>query len=875
MILIDKINIEIFNQDAANVLTFHRPAGFKMKKITIGILAHVDAGKTTLSEALLFTAGAIKNLGRVDKQDTYLDTDEIERSRGITVFSKQARFFRHDTQFVLLDTPGHTDFSVEAERTLQVIDYAILVISGTEGIQAHTKTLWRLLKLYDIPVFIFVNKMDMPLVDKNQLMKELCVGLSEQCIDFSCKEFKESDLEQIAMSEEKLLDRYLNGYNIDWSDIAGLIKRRLIFPCFFGSSLRLIGINEFLDGLSTYCCEPFYEDTFKAAIYKISYDEQNVRLTHMKITGGILNTRDVINGEKVTQIRLYSGEKYNAVQTVSAGDICTVMGLSSSYAGEIISDGETVEQLTILEPVLKYRLIFPPDTDSKKVYQDIVSLNDELPELNLSWDEQKEDINVKIMGQVQLEILSRLLKRKYDLDVTYGMGDIEYRETIENSVIGVGHFEPLRHYAEVHLMLSPGETGSGISISSDCSTDKLDKNWQRLIISSLKVRSLKGVLTGSPLTDVKITVINGRAHDKHTVGGDFRQAAGRAVRQGLMKAASRLLEPYYDFELKIPALLLGKAMTDLNMLYAVISSHALEADTAVICGYGPVATLRDYQENVNAYTKGLGSISCTFKGYMTCHNEEEVIEKIAYDPDKDTINLSSSVFCAYGSGYLVPWYEVERHMHVFDDKMEDASVNPDIYAAAKNKSFDYSIGTDEIDEIINRTAYSNKKAEKHQQGKKTAPPEHKVRYKQAVPLKKLLIVDGYNVIFADEELKSLSQTNIVASKDKLIQLLANYRATTDIPVMLVFDGYRLKNNRGQTEEIDNITVIHTKEGETADAFIEKFTNSGRKCYNITVASSDGLIQQITRGQDCNIMSSRELMNDINEKAKELREQYNL
>ena len=611
MILIDKINIEIFNQDAANVLTFHRPAGFKMKKITIGILAHVDAGKTTLSEALLFTAGAIKNLGRVDKQDTYLDTDEIERSRGITVFSKQARFSHNDTQFVLLDTPGHTDFSVEAERTLQVIDYAILVISGTEGIQAHTKTLWRLL-------------------------------------------------------------------NIDGSDIAGLIKRRLIFPCFFGSSLRLIGINEFLDGLSTYCCEPFYEDTFKAAIYKISYDEQNVRLTHMKITGGILNTRDVINGEKVTQIRLYSGEKYNAVQTVSAGDICTVTGLSGSYAGEIISDGETVEQLTILEPVLKYRLIFPPDTDSKKVYQDIVNLNDELPELNISWDEQKEDINVKIMGQVQLEILSRLLKRKYDLDVTYGMGDIEYRETIENSVIGVGHFEPLRHYAEVHLMLSPGETGSGISISSDCSTDKLDKNWQRLIISSLKVRSLKGVLTGSPLTDVKITVINGRAHDKHTVGGDFRQAAGRAVRQGLMKAASRLLEPYYDFELKIPASLLGKAMTDLNMLYAVISSHALEADTAVICGYGPVATLRDYQENVNAYTKGLGSISCTFKGYMTCHNEEEIIEKIAYDPDKDTINLSSSVFCAYGSGYLVPWYEVERHMHVFDDKMEDASVNPDI-----------------------------------------------------------------------------------------------------------------------------------------------------------------------------------------------------
>ncbi|MBD5097772.1 MAG: GTP-binding protein [Lachnospiraceae bacterium] len=846
-----------------------------MKKITIGILAHVDAGKTTLSEALLFTAGAIKNLGRVDKQDTYLDTDEIERSRGITVFSKQARFSHDDTQFVLLDTPGHTDFSVEAERTLQVIDYAILVISGTEGLQAHTKTLWRLLKLYDIPVFIFVNKMDMPLADKAQIMKELCMGLSEQCIDFSCKDFKENDLEQIAMSEEKLLDKYLNGYTIDRSDISGLIKSRLIFPCFFGSSLKLEGIAEFLDGLSVYCLEPSYGDDFKAAIYKISYDEQNVRLTHMKITGGILNTRDVINGEKVTQIRLYSGEKYNAMQTVSAGDICTVTGLSGSYAGEIISDGETVEKLTVLEPVLKYRLIFPPDTDSKKVYQDIVSLNDELPELNISWDEKNGDINVKIMGQVQLEILSRLLERKYDLDVKYGMGDIEYRETITNSVIGVGHFEPLRHYAEVHLMLSPGEPGSGISISSDCSTDKLDKNWQRLIMSCLKTRSLKGVLTGSPLTDVKITVINGRAHDKHTVGGDFRQAAGRAVRQGLMKADSKLLEPYYDFELKIPASLLGKAMTELDMLYAVISSHTLESDTAVICGYGPVATLRDYQENVNAYTKGLGSISCTFKGYMTCHNEEDIVETSAYDPDKDAVNLSSSVFCAHGSGYIVPWYEVEQYMHVFDDIKEEEEFNPDRYAAAKNKSFDYSIGTDEIDEIINRTAYSNKRAEKHEHVKKIAEPEHKVRYKQTEPLKRLLIVDGYNVIFADEELKSLAETNIVASKDKLIQLLANYSATTDIPVMLVFDGYKLKNNRGQTQEIDNITVIHTKEGETADAFIEKFTNSGRKCYNITVASSDGLIQQITRGQDCNIMSSRELIIDINEKAKELREQYNL
>ncbi|MCM1084350.1 MAG: NYN domain-containing protein [Clostridium sp.] len=844
-----------------------------MKKITIGILAHVDAGKTTLSEALLFTAGAIKNLGRVDKQNTYLDTDEIERSRGITVFSKQARFSYDDTQFVLLDTPGHTDFSVEAERTLQVIDYAILVISGTEGIQAHTKTLWRLLMRYNIPVFLFVNKMDMPLADKGQIMKELCSGLSGQCIDFSCQAFSENDMEQIAVSEETLLDKYLNGYTIDRQDIAGLIKKRLIFPCFFGSSLKLAGINEFLDGLSVYCLESSYGDAFKAAIYKISYDEQNVRLTHMKITGGTLNTRDVINGEKVTQIRLYSGEKYSAVQTAAAGDICTVTGLSGACAGKVISDGETVETLTVLEPVLKYRLILPPDTDSKKVYQDIAPLNDELPELHISWDEENKDINVKIMGQVQLEILSRLLKRNYDLDVTYGMGDIEYRETITNAVIGVGHFEPLRHYAEVHLKLSPGESGSGISISSECSTDKLDKNWQRLVISCLKTRSLKGVLTGSPLTDVKITVINGKAHDKHTVGGDFRQAAGRAVRQGLMKANSRLLEPYYDFELKIPATLLGKAMTELDMLYAVIASHTLEADTAVLYGYGPVATLRDYQENVNAYTKGLGSISCTFKGYMPCHNEAEMLEQSAYDPDKDAVNLSSSVFCAHGSGYIVPWYEVEQHMHVFDDIKEETSSYA--YAAAKNKPFDYSIGTDEIDEIINRTAYANKRAEKHEHEKKIAEPEHKVRYKQTKPLDKLLIVDGYNVIFADEELKSLAETNIVAAKDKLIQLLANYRATTDIPVMLVFDGYRLKNNRGQTEEIDNITVIHTKEGETADAFIEKFTNSGRKCYNITVASSDGLIQQITRGQDCSIMSSRELIIDINEKAKELREQYNL
>lgn len=847
-----------------------------MKKITIGILAHVDAGKTTLSEALLYITGAIKSLGRVDKRDTYLDSDDIERSRGITVFSKQARFSCKDMDIVLLDTPGHTDFSVEAERTLKIIDYAILVISGTEGVQPHTKTLWRLLRLYDVPLFVFVNKMDMPLADRENIMKELKSELSEQCMDFSENIFSEETLEQLAMSEEKLLDMYLNGYTINKSDIAGLVDKRLVFPCYFGSSLKLEGITGFLEGLYSYCEPKKYTDEFSAVIYKITYDEHGTRLTHMKITGGRLNTRDTVKDEKVTQIRLYSGEKYKVVQSADAGDICTVAGLDDSYAGEIISNDDDCDRLTILEPVLRYSLIFPENTDSKQVYQDIVTLNDELPELNLCWDENRGEIDVKIMGRMQLEILSEILKSRYGLDVSFNMGDIEYRETITDTVIGVGHFEPLKHYAEVHLLLEPGEPGSGISIQSNCSTDKLDKNWQRLIVSSLKTKRHKGVLTGAALTDTKITVINGKAHDKHTVGGDFRQAACRAVRQGLMKAKSCILEPYYDFELTIPASLFGKAMTDLNMLFCVISNHEIADDTASISGYGPVITLRDYQENINAYTKGLGEISVSFKGYMPCHNEDEVMEASSYDPDADTANISSSVFCAHGSGFIVQWYDVEQYMHVTDDIYnEDADVKTEKYYAKAHKEFDYSIGTDEIDEIINKTAYSNKKSSKKEPKNKIIPPEYKVKYKQQAVLPNLIIVDGYNVIFADEQLKELADVNIVSAKDALIRMLSNYSSISDIRLMLIFDGYRQKDNRGSAENIDNITVIHTKEGETADAFIEKFTNSDKKCYNITVASSDGLIQQITRGQGCMVMSSRELINDIREKEKVLREKYNL
>lgn len=841
-----------------------------MKKLCIGILAHVDAGKTTLSEALLYNAHAIKSLGRVDKRDTYLDTDDIERRRGITVFSKPARFTYKDISFILIDTPGHVDFSAEMERTLQILDYAILIISAPEGIQSHTKTLWKLLKTYNIPTYVFINKLDMVEKACDELICDMRKGIDANFINFS-DTLSDDDYENIAVSDEKLLEQYLNGYTISGEDIVGLIKERKLFPCVAGSALRLSNINRLLDVICEYSIYNTYSDNFSAYVYKISRDNDNSRLSHLKITGGTLNVRDVLGEEKVSQLRLYSGEKYEAVQAVSAGDVCSVPGLNNTFAGQLLGDSETDTILPVIEPVLNYYMLVPEDIDSRRIYPDIQALGEELPELDVIWDERTEQIIVKLMGPVQLEIITSIISKRFGFTPSFSMGGIEYKETITDAVIGVGHFEPLRHYAEVHLLLEPQEAGTGIIYDSNCSTDVLAANWQKHILSSLSRKAHRGVLTGAMLTDVKITVINGRAHDKHTVGGDFRQASYRAVRQGLMKTHSKLLEPYYDFMLELPADMLGKAMTDLDMLSCVISTPDTIGDTAYLSGYGPVATLRDYQENISAYTRGLGSISCSYKGYFDCHNEDEVLSKSVYDPDSDLNNMSSSVFCAHGAGFIVPWYEVEEYMHVSDDEAHSDISDRDII---KPERFDYSIGTDEIDAIINKTAYSNIKESKHIRKKKISEPDYKVRtYKPKPVLPKLLIVDGYNVIFAWDKLKELANINMDSAKDALIADMSNYQSMSDYSVMVVFDGYKVVGNTGSDVTTGDIRVIHTKEGETADQYIEKFTKSNISCYNISVVSSDRLIQQITTGHDCRVISSRELKELVDDGIKKLREDY--
>lgn len=845
--------------------------------ICIGILAHVDAGKTTLSEALLYETGSIKKLGRVDKRDTFLDTDEIEKKRGITVFSKQAEFVHNDIKFTLIDTPGHVDFSAEMERSLQVLDYAILVISASEGIQSHTMTLWKLLKIYNIPVFTFVNKMDMPDVSRDDLLSQLRSRLSEYFVDFTDDIFSPENQELAAMSDEKYLDIFLEENKLSQDAYKDLIARRKIFPCCFGSALKLDLVKQFADILSGFVSEPVYSsEDFSARVYKVSRDEQGNRLTHVKITGGSLLVRGLINDEKVSQIRIYSGEKYTTVNEVFAGQVCTLLGLENTNAGDTIGDDNSRNITPVIEPVIRYTMILPEGIDARAIFNDIAKLEEEIPEIALFWHEDTKQIAVKIMGQVQLEVLSTLINKRLGFVPGFDKGKIEYKETIKDTVIGVGHFEPLRHYAEVHIKIEPGEIGSGICYDVDVSTDILAKNWQRLIISGLKSKLHRGILTNSPLTDVKITLINGRAHDKHTVGGDFRQASHRAVRQGLMKAESVLLEPYYDFSIEVPLSMLGRVMTDLDTMKCSVNPPETTDDRAFLSGYGPVYTLREYQENISAYTKGLGVISCSVKGFLPCHNEEEVVCKIGYNPDSDLNNLSSSVFCAHGAGFIVPWYEVEKYMHVFDDDRENISNDYEVPVIAR-ESFDYAIGTEEIDEIIDRASNSNKSKAKKPYKKTVTKLEYNsyVSSKPKKILPKMLIVDGYNVIFAIKELKYLSDSNLNAAKDKLINIMSTYKSITDYEVMVIFDGYKQKGNVGSKETIEGVLVIHTKDGETADLYIEKFTNDNISCYNITVVSSDGLIQQITRGHNCNVISSREFESIYSKEQEKFREQYNL
>jgi len=898
-----------------------------MKKLVVGILAHVDSGKTTLSEAMLYTAGKIRKLGRVDHKDAYLDTDAQERERGITIFSKQAVFTYDGMEITLLDTPGHVDFSAEMERTLQVLDYAILVINGMDGVQSHTDTLWKLLKRYEIPTFIFVNKMDMEGTDKDAVFQNIRKKLDGDCVDFSSGDRDE----QIAMADERLLDTYLDSGMVEVEDIIEAILDRKIFPCFWGSALKLSGVQELLDAMNTYMVMPAYNAEFGGRIFKISRDAKGERLTYMKVTGGSLKCREQIEGTegKVNQIRIYSGARYETVEEASAGTICAVTGLGETSAGQ----GVGCEQENVfagLEPVLSYKVSYPEDKDAVVVLRDIRQLEEEEPELHVEFAQETGEIFVKVMGQVQLQVLTQIIKDRFGYLISFGMGRIIYKETLAEPVMGVGHFEPLRHYAEVHLLMEPLEPGSGMQFDTICSEDVLNKNWQRLILTHLEEKEYRGVLTGAPITDMKITVTAGRAHQKHTEGGDFRQATYRAVRQGLMMGECRLLEPVYAFRLEIPTEMTGRAMNDITRMHGRFAQPEIEGEMSILTGTAPVATMQEYQQDVTAYTRGQGKLSCTLQGYEPCHNEDEVLAASTYDPELDMANPASSVFCAHGAGYIVDWYDVYDMMHVKEDPgfalagMEDVLRNitsEPTEADEDNRKRMVRERQDagapvydekELEDIFVRTYGSNsrenaaynkagfnrhnksvseadwyvKKAAEHGKSKTAGAQTPSVglktadtgiarpgAYRKQKGEKEYLLVDGYNVIFAWDDLKALAAVNIDSARDKLIDVMSNYQGYVGCELILVFDAYKVKQNPGSITKHGNIHVVYTKEAETADMYIEKTTHELGRKYKVTVASSDGLEQLIIMGQGALRMSSRGLREEVERVNQILRNDY--
>ena len=848
-----------------------------MKKIVIGIVAHVDAGKTTLSECLLYLSGKIGRLGRVDNKDAYLDTDELERARGITIFSKQAVFEIGETQITLLDTPGHVDFSADMERTLQVLDYAILVISGANGVQGHTKTLWRLLQTYQIPVFLFVNKMDQDGTDKDQLMKVLKKQLDEGCIEFGQDETNDF-YDQLAMCEEIMMDTFLKTGGIETSQIKKAVTERRVFPCYFGSALKLEGVEQFMQGLVKYVLIPSYPAEFGAKLFKIARDEQGNRLTYMKLTGGRLKVKDVLtNGiwkEKVNQIRIYSGRKFEAVNEVEAGSVCAVTGLGQTRQGEGLGI-EEASDTPVLEPILVYVIILPEGCDPRVMLPKLRLIEDEAPELHIVWDEQLQEIQTRIMGEVQIEILHSRIQSRFGVDVAFDAGRIVYKETIAKVVEGVGHFEPLRHYAEVHLLLTPGEPGSGLRFGAKCSEDILSKSWQRLIISHLEEKEHKGVLTGSGITDMNITLVSGRAHNKHTVGGDFREATYRAVRQGLKEAVSILLEPYYDYELELPEKMVGKAMTDIEKMHGTCEISQTNGEMAVLVGSAPVVTMKNYQQEVVSYTKGLGRLFCSLKGYEPCQNAEEVIERFGYDSERDLENPTGSVFCAHGAGFLVAWDAVKDYMQVesFLQRKDDSSGETASKQASCTK--ERWISLEEIDQIINKTSYANQGKKSVWKSRKTTRENfcESVTYvgKEKEFKEEYLLVDGYNIIYAWPELKELVDDNMESARMKLLDTLSNYQGIRECQIIVVFDGYRVQGHIEEVIDYHNIYMVFTREAQTADQYIERFAHVNQKQYSITVATSDGLEQIIIRGAGCALLSARELKAEIdrvNERSKQ-------
>ena len=848
-----------------------------MKKITLGILAHVDSGKTTLSEGILYKTGSIRKLGRVDHRDTFLDTHKLERERGITIFSKQAVFTFGDTEYTLLDTPGHADLSAETERTLQIIDHAVLVVSGTDPVQSHTKTIWELLKRYKIPTFIFVNKTDLPDVHKDDVMYKLKKRLSDSCVDFT--DVNEKTFDELSLCSEQLMEQYLENGVISDNTIKNAISARNVFPCCFGSALKLEGIDKFLEVIKEYAKAPEYDKSFGAKIFKISEDDQGNRMTHMKITGGSLKVKTplvyTIGGkeysEKINQIRIYSGKKYSAPENVDAGTVCAVTGLSSAYPGMGLGT-ESSSYLSVLEPVIAYSVILPDELDAHKALQMLKKLEEEDPKLHVEWNEQKEEIQLRLMGQIQLEILQELFKERFGYDISFGEGTVSYRETISEVSEGVGHYEPLRHYAEVHLLLEPGKPGSGIVIQTDCREDKLDKNWQNLITTHLKEKQHLGILTGSPITDIKITLCSGKAHIKHTEGGDFRQATYRAVRNGLMFNKSVLLEPFYKFRLELPPEAVGRAINDIQQMSGSFSAPETTDEISVIEGEAPVSEMNGYHADVLSYTSGKGRLYCTVDGYRPCHNADEIIENAGYDPLADTENTPDSVFCSHGSGHIVKWNEVSKYMHLPSclEKQEDETAQPPDKTAIRR--YQNKLASDkELMEIFERT-YGPIKQDKIKAFKKT-PKEDDKKFK-ASPLPKgpeYLLVDGYNILFSWKRFKDIINDNIDLARNMLINILCSYQGYKQCELILVFDAYKVKGGTRHIEKVYNINVIYTKEAETADMYIEKITHEIGKKHRVRVATSDNLEQIIILGNGAYRISASEFEKEVEMVEKAVRE----
>ena len=901
------------------------------KKLVVGILAHVDAGKTTLAESILYLSGRIRQAGRVDHGSAFLDNLALERERGITIFSKQAQVNWREAEFVLLDTPGHVDFSAEMERTLQVLDYAVLMINGADGVQGHTRTLWRLLERYHIPTFLFVNKMDQPGTDGAKLLAELKKQLDENCVAFShmvyvagegakdSRVVQREDAElwdELATCDEKLMNSYLEREELTCQEIAEAVVRRSVFPCYFGSALRVEGVTELLNGMEAYGLEPAYPEEFSARVFKISRDTAGNRLTHLKVTGGRLRVKMMVDNrgsaaredevwqEKVNQLRVYNGAGFETVEEVPPGGICAVTGLSRTFAGQGLG-AESASELPVLEPVLSYRVELPENADPVRVLGQLRQLEEEEPLLHILWQEESREIHVRVMGQVQIEILQKLILERFGLEVEFGTGSIVYKETIANCSIGIGHFEPLRHYAEVQLLLEPGERGSGLQFASLCSEDVLDKNWQRLILTHLEERTHVGVLTGSPVTDLRVLLVAGRAHAKHTEGGDFRQATYRALRHGLRCAESVLLEPVFAFELELPVEYLGRAMSDVQRMCGSFEPPVTEGERSFLAGRAPVATMGDYQREVNSYTHGEGHLSCILDGYEPCHNAEEVIENCAYNPEADLQNPTGSVFCAHGAGFVVEWEQVENYAHVElpgeirrlaenavnNDRGGAENVESNRVSQACSSGAERYITHEEIEAIFRQTygvrEQDGKRRRRYHVSRRATYESSKRSAGQSAysatsaytrtgeKKESCLLVDGYNIIFAWEELRELAKVNIDSARDRLMDILCNYQGTQGGLLILVFDAYKVKGGPGSVMKYHNIHVVFTKEAETADQYIEKTVHEMASKYQITVATSDALEQRIVFGAGAMRMSAAGLYEAVEREAKKLREENNL